>query len=277
MHSIIIPHRDYNRYLPHCIWSIERSAKVCGVEDYEILVVDQCSRVRPQVVAPCVILLTMPHGAYFNKPWMQNAGIEKAEGDVLTFLDADAIVGPKWMECVERLDRVGPMALTKLCYRLRYLPREAIDDLEEAASREDLVNGWFSQYDSFPIGIECYRFPDKHIGDCPEGFVEKAVEDGAVFGNSPFSILRTTLGDLRFNEDFQGRGFEDLWMNREIARKFGWDGKTGEPGDYRAGIVTDPEHAIFHIRNDPPQTETQKELWGPGKQNVANFKRYYSS
>ena len=52
MHSIIIPHRDYNRYLPHCIWSIERSAKFCGVEDYEVVVVDQKSRIPPRLENP---------------------------------------------------------------------------------------------------------------------------------------------------------------------------------------------------------------------------------
>jgi hypothetical protein len=175
------------------------------------------------------------------------------------------------MVCVDRLDRLGPAALTKLCYRVRYLPKTSLEALDEATSerRIELVDGpdgWFARWKSFQRAREHYGQADKDPHDYPPGRGWEGDEpyELPVFGNSQFSISRLELGELRFDERYVGRGFEDLSMNRAIY--------LAKDKDYRAGIVTDPQHAMFHIRNP-----NQGELWGAGKQNRANFQLFYSA
>jgi len=278
-HSIIIPNRNYNAYLRHCLWSIHRSARICGREDYEILVVDQGSLeapaptpdMRATVISQAPEKPTPDGKRYFNKPRAQNEGIRQATGEILSFLDADAIVGERWMDCVDSLRRLGPRALTKLCYRVRYLPGICLEAVDEAspARRDEIVDGqegWFSRYDTYQRAIECYGEVDKDPHNNPSGrkWDGNGIPEEPVFGNSQFSIPRTELGELRFDEKYVGRGFEDLSMNRAIFREKG--------AAYRAGIVTDPKHALLHIRN-----QSQGELWGAGRQNSANFKRFHST
>ncbi len=260
-HSIIIPNRDYNQYLRHCLWSIQASAEVCGIDvpcgigEYEVVVVDQGSKEVPDVAGSRVRLIVQPRSEYFNKPRAQNAGIEAATGDVLSFLDADTLVGSRWMENVASLDRLGWLALTKLCYRVRYLPETALAELDSVGHGKGFP---VPDYDALPIAFEGYG----------EAHTDRTQTEARqpVFGNSQFSIKRTVLDGLRFNEEFQGRGYEDLWMNREIHRHFG--------DDYRAAVVTDPGHALLHIRNPCPPTPEASEMWGPGKQNGINAARY---
>jgi glycosyltransferase involved in cell wall biosynthesis len=274
MHSIIIPHRDFNRYLGHCLFSIERSAEVCGVHDYEVVVVDQGSRESPLLGHRCIPgvrarLIQQARSQYFNKPRAQNAGIKAARGDVLSFLDADTLVGHRWMENIRASTRLGPRALTKICYRVRYLPEISLRELDSAADPfsparryrpglAGVMEAYCDYCDTLPIAFEGYG----------EAHTDRTQTEARqpVFGNSQFSIKRTVLGGLRFDEEFQGRGYEDIWMNREIWRHYG--------DDYRAGIVTDPEHALLHIKNPYPSTPEALELWGPGKQNGANMARY---
>jgi hypothetical protein len=168
-------------------------------------------------------------GRYFNKPILQNAGIEHSKGEVLTFLDADALVGENFFDAASlSLSR----RLTKVCYRVRVLPESALGDLEDAAGKEaETIARWFDNWDSYAKAVEAYESPTcfKNKGGDP------------VFGNSQFSIARNKLGDLRFDARFESAGYEDLWMNREIAYR---NGET-----YQALMVTDPDHAMFHIRN----------------------------
>jgi len=106
IHSIIIPHRGRERHLAACLWSIEHSRDVCGFarDALEFLVVDADdpfqSRVSATGIAPwsATFLFDPDHPALFNKPRLLNLGLRHALGDVITFLDADALVGPRFLE-----------------------------------------------------------------------------------------------------------------------------------------------------------------------------------
>lgn len=108
----------------------------------------------------------------------------------------------------------------------------------------------FAHYDKYELAHEGYGRPE-YSHAC----------DGPVFGNSQFSIRRYVLGDTRFNEDYVGRGFEDLWMNRELWMR--------NPNAYRADVAIDPQHAMFHIKNNP-----RVEGWFDATANVENQRRY---
>ena len=305
MHSIIIPHRDRNAYLEQCLWSIERSARECGVEDYEVVVVDNRSRLTPVQGIPGHGLTVYFHDPAvpidpFNKPRLQNIGIERSAGEILTFLDADAIVPTRWFDCAAMLLRLGSHAVTKLCYRVRSLPPEALRGLQDASAIGDrlvLVDEWFDNYDAYPNPFEAYGKPHVNFDGKPEpsrwkisqcqewlddhgykhpesGDVNDwraAVRDAPekpgtpVFGNSQFSITRKCLGDLRFNEAYKGRGYEDLWLNRELWRR--------DKENYRAEIVTAPDYALLHLTQPDGGTEE----WGAGKYNEASYRRYFAS
>lgn len=244
MNSIIIPHRNRHKYLDVCLWSIARSAEHCGVDDYEVVVVDNGSGFPPQPDDDRTVVVAVNRPTpWFNKPLCLNLGIRHASGDVLTFLDADAIVGQSFLEGISAL---ADPSLTRLCYRVRYVSYDRICEMFLADSCESL----FREYDSFQRAFEGYDDPENN-----------ADGGSVVFGNSQFSVRRETLGDLRFNEDFDGRGFEDLWLIRELWRR---DGDA-----YRAKILTDPDHALLHIKHG------YEADWHDIKKNKANFNLYH--
>jgi len=259
LHSIIIPHSDRNAYLDQCLWSITRSAEFTGATHYEVIVVDNGSRIRPQSNEPRVKFVydDTPMDP-FNKPRLQNLGIEAAllvapdkfHSHTLSFLDADAIVGIHWV-CAPALLLDG---LTKVCYRVRTLPKEHLGYLQREPDRASLVQRWFDNYSTYTRAFEGYVKPDTN-GDTGE----------PVFGNSQFSIRRSVLGDLRFNEEYKGRGYEDVWMNREIWRHYG--------EKYKAVLELNPAWALFHIRYSGPEAKG----WDAGENNKLNHKRYYAT
>jgi glycosyltransferase involved in cell wall biosynthesis len=229
MHSIIIPHKNRNANLELCLNSIRVSADACGRFDYEVIIVDAGSDVTPDCSSKNERLVlfadTPPVTLYpgetapFWKPSILNVGMDAAKGDILTFLDADAVVGRRFMDGVKLLD---DHALTRLCYRVRYIDAR---DIATYASR--------SMFDflTHPIAYEAYGAPDTPgIGGTP------------VFGNSQFSIRRDSLGDLRWDENYIGRGFEDLSFIRDIWRRHG--------NSYVGKMVTEPDEAMYHITHD---------------------------
>ncbi len=251
-HSIIIPHRERHRYLAQCLWSITRSARYCNITNYEVIVVDNGSDAPPPETSVNTIVVPEPVATeVFNKPAVQNLGIGVATGDVLTFLDADAIVGRQWLGQAARL---SDPSITRLCYRVRYVPEDALLDLEEAEDREALVSGWFGRYDKLGPAFEAYGKPETGC-ECPDKHLH-------VFGNSQFSMTRETLGDLRYNEDYEGAGFEDLWFIREVFR---------QRKPYRGEIVTEAEKAMIHIRSK------RDSVWGDPALNAKNERRYQNS
>src|ERR1017187_8620837 len=100
LHSIIIPCSASR--LPHlraCVASIARSKQVLGIKlDLNVTAFD------PQ-----------PTGGTFNKSRALNTGIDNAgemKADILTFLDADAIVSER---CLEGVTLCDWSKVTRLC------------------------------------------------------------------------------------------------------------------------------------------------------------------
>jgi len=260
MLSVIIPHRGRERHLAICLWAIVRSAWEAPGVSLEVLVVE-AGPWPPgvEVVGPIAFrtILDPEHGRVFNKPRLLNLGIERARGDVIAFLDADAIVGKDWAASTQRL--LGTYPPTKLCYRVKQVRDHWIDAIEEAnwQEREDLIDWFFWRWDEWNTAFEAY-------GEAHVGFHRGRLPGGKVFGNSQFAIRRDVLGDMRFDERYEGGGFEDIEFNRRL----GW-----LPG-YQAEMVTEPASAMIHLYH--PRTYVKGDAWADPEMVHANERRYFS-
>ena len=170
--------------------------------------------------------------------------MEAAKGAVLTFLDADAIVGSCFMQGVQWLQA---SSLTKLCYRVRYIrPKDTLN---------------WADYDDYTLAFEAYGDPMNNLAEKHQkGPID--FDAAPVFGNSQFSITRRMMDDLRWDEEYVGRGFEDVAMNRAIWRKY--------PG-YTAAIMRHPAYAMLHMWH------LYSPGYGPGLLNDANCERYQNT
>ncbi len=241
IHSIIIPHRRRQPYLAICLESLRRAMHQGDYGVVEILVVN--AGPAPWMPMCCRVIQDDAHPEVFNKPRLLNIGMDQAIGDVLTFLDCDAIVGPQWLEGVELVDWADTM---RLCYRVRYLNRQDSDRVIAGS-----LDPWapFSGYDRLRLGFEAYG------SHCTTGTTQ-----GQPWGNSQFSVHRRWLADLRFDEEFRGRGFEDLdWLHR-------FEHHWGE--DYRGQIRTDGPHSLLHLTHD------YSDDWMRAEFTNANLARY---
>lgn len=189
--------------------------------------------------AEWILVSDLPNEGPFNKAAALNEGINRAccgwvRPDVLTFMDADMLVGPRFLESQQRL--MDDPGLTILCYRVRNADTADVD---------------WTRYDDYPKAFEAY-------GDPEHGAAHPDMRP--IFGNSQFSIRREVLDDLRWDEGYAGRGFEDLDMTQQIWQRYG--------SAYRAEIMTDADHALLHVAHayDPG--------WADRKLTTANLKRY---
>jgi len=265
MNSIIIPHRNRNRQLALCIWSIAMSAVTCDVDDWEIVVVDNGSDYPPLASRRHVrVVRDLTEMPVFNKSRLLNLGIHEAAGDVLTFLDADALVGATWLEWPLLAFAACP-DLVRLCYRVRYYPSLSDltgDDTQKDAEcqrafreierdRQPVANRLFARdYDCLDHGWEATGHPGHN-----------SIEPGrSIHGNSQFSIRREHLGDLRFDEEYAGHGLEDLDFNQQIFAKFG--------KDYWGYLATDPQRNLIHLRH------TYQTDWKAPYSYAQNAERY---
>lgn len=258
MHSVIIPHRDHNIYLKHCLWSLNRSARCCKCGNYEIIVVDDGSEITPEGDIPGLRIISAERQSdLFSKVRLLNIGMDAAKGDVLTFLDADTIVDKAWMLAPD----FALLTFTQLCYRVRYLPREYLPKLESSDNPGKLLDDWFADYQNtdFAIAHEGYGTPEAKVPPPKD-----KPDPKLTFGNSQFTISRENLGDLRWDEEYVGRGMEDLAMIRAIWRKHG--------DNYCTHIMRKVPYALFQFQHLRPAG------WGPEYPNPAstpNVRRYY--
>lgn len=262
-HTIIIPHRNRHEHLRLCLWSIRRSAGICGVFDYLVVVVDNGSDPPPVLEddgRSCRVRLVrdfrpMP---IFNKSALLNLGLELTRDGVVTILDADAIVGQRFMSGIEPLAKPK---LTRICYRVRSVvdaDLRAVLACHSPAMTAEIIDTLFGQYndrcqsaDRFRLLWEAYRFPDRNRHE-PEQ---------QPWGNSQFSMRRADIGDLRFDETMPGKGWEDIDFNRQVYAKY--------RDTFRGNIWTDPDHAMLHL------TAPKKTIdWSNESIQMQNFKRY---
>jgi len=230
-HSVLIPHRDRNAHLGLCLWALDRSACLSGVSEWEAVVVDCGSGELPRGEGPNIqVIRDESAPAEFNKSRAYNLGIKAARGDVLTFLDADAIVGRRFMEAALCLEDAS---LDRCCYRVRYLPMYEETRIRCAEDRGAYLDDLFEDYDRYGMGLEAYGSFHLDIRRHPK-------IGGEPWGNSQFSITREKLGEVRHDESI-GWGMEDIDMNMMLQARFG--------KGYRGRIFTDPEHAMFHIEH----------------------------
>jgi glycosyltransferase involved in cell wall biosynthesis len=244
MNSIIIPHRGREDYLYLCLASIEHSSRHCKGVDYEVIVanngvldddlpITEFNNVRV-VQDDC----DMP---VFNKSKLLNLGIEDAYGDVLTFLDCDAIVGEHWLGSDVAMSLRAP---TRLCYRVKYYPDKIGSQKDQNALEEAAL---CEIYENKPIEAAFHWLFDKwnDLDQAWEGHGHPGINGKrggkTIHGNSQFSITRENLGDLRFDERYCGKGMEDLDFNQQIFEKFG--------KNYSGYLDTRSDYGIIHLRH----------------------------
>ncbi|MFZ5832441.1 MAG: glycosyltransferase family A protein [Planctomycetota bacterium] len=228
-HSIIVTHRDRHAHLAWLVWSIWWCAEQTRRRDFEVVVVHAGEPV-PSLPGFCRIVRHEQPMPVFHKTLLQSIGIDHAVGDVLTFLDADAIVGPQWLGAVDAL--LSDPSLTKLCYRV-YGFRAPANQFANPWDRPHDANvadyDWiWRYYRRFDHAFEGRRLP--HTSP-PTG--------EPLFGNSHFSILRSNLGTTRPPLEFIGAAYEDIAFNRAIWHAHG--------DRYRARLAADPPQAVARI------------------------------
>jgi len=108
-HSIVIPNKGRDAYLQRCLLSIIESARHCGLADdqWEVIVVGEWLvgrwndgtpiRFIEADTTPPFLKLREGEPAPFWKNHLLNVGIYAAKGDVITLLDSDMLVGPRFM------------------------------------------------------------------------------------------------------------------------------------------------------------------------------------
>jgi glycosyltransferase involved in cell wall biosynthesis len=272
MHSILIPHRNRNAWLDLCIWSILRSAYNCAVSQYEVVIADNGSDTVPVFDDPRVrVIVDESPMPIFNKPRLLNIALDSVEGDVLTWLDCDMIVGKQWMDGAKYLYEpfrpgMPSSAIVRVCYRVRRLPEDLRFPITNANGREKFVDALFADYDAlddrgepkYPRGWEAYRkvemdrfdeqaFTSSDVtewihyieGDRQVRQPVKGWAKGAIFGNSQWSIRRDALGDIRGDERYEGRGFEDIEIIERIRQRCG--------DKYVGYIRYDADCNLFHV------------------------------
>jgi hypothetical protein len=204
-------------------------------------------------------------------------GARQPQGDdVLTFIDCDAVAGAEWMMGAKAL---ADGRITRLCYRVRY-PRQPDADavLADWPLEARKVDDVFARYDSFRLGYEAYGDPDRNHPARRTGRTTKRVQNywgGALNddgrhnltegednpqGNSQFSIRRDALGDIRYDEEYVGRGFGDLDVNRRIYAAAG--------KSYRGAIDYRPARNLLHLPHG------YQPDWRTSQTHQANRTRY---
>jgi len=250
MHSIIVPiflpetdgcqesQFDWLGALKSCILSINCAFRLAENDEYEIVVM--CGNdIGPQIDSVRYVE-SVPPQKTFNKPALLNQGIKVSRGNTISFLDADVMVGVDFSQTLKALDQPS---LTKVCYRLRYLPAHKTPADHQSCRNVEMA---FDNYEAMPLRIESYGQPHlTYYKPAPAGL--------AIFGNSQFSITRKNLGDVRYRETCENGRASDLVFNLDLAVSHG--------EKYKARIFTDAAHSLLTFRH-PRSTAWNRKQFG---------------
>jgi len=227
-HSAIIPHRDRLANLRECVASLQAAFALLYLPDeYEIIVVDNGTAEAQWPDGIDHLIHETEPMPVFNKSRLLNIGLDAARGELISIIDADAIVGQWWAENAE-----AAQAFTKVCYRVWKFP---------AARRRGDYEPVFDLTEQLTRAPEAYERPDLMRVPDPLG-LRRNHYTGNVHGNSQFTARREMLDGLRFDESLTGRGFEDLVFN--------WAFYAKHCKDYCARIDYLPRRNMLHRMND---------------------------
>ncbi|HUX02667.1 MAG TPA: glycosyltransferase [Phycisphaerae bacterium] len=224
-HSVVIPHRCRLANLADCVASLHRAfANIYPPDHWEIIVVDNGTPDEGPWPPDMMLIRDYEPMPIFNKSRLLNIGLEAARGEIVSIIDADAIVGLRWPVCAIRA-----VIFTKICYRVWKFP--------EAWPRCGYAEA-FGRVAEFTRAPEAYGRPDKmrvpdEVRDSRGDYYA-----GNVHGNSQFTARREMLDGLRYDESLTGRGFEDLVFN--------WAFYAKHCLDYRAYIDFRPDRNMLH-------------------------------
>lgn len=117
--SIVIPNRDYGRFLPRLFLSLLR--QTTGLSEMEIILVDDDSRDQSLTVAElwrkrlACVHFDVVRAAGLGRPGaVRDVGLRRARGKYFLPLDADDHLDPRYLErCLEALE--GPTAPDLVC------------------------------------------------------------------------------------------------------------------------------------------------------------------
>lgn len=88
--SVIITNYNYNEYLPESVGSIKNQT----YQAHEIIIVDDCSRVKPEIEGVKILQQKENRGVSECRNW----GIYESTGDYYICLDADDVLEPNFIE-----------------------------------------------------------------------------------------------------------------------------------------------------------------------------------
>jgi len=228
-----------------CLWSIQHSVRYCGLteDEFEILIVSNpvgelgnfASKIYESndctLFNGVRIIYDDSDMPVFNKSKLLNIGIDKSNGDILTFLDCDMIVGEKWIKGVEQFEKNEKVV--RVCYRVAQLDKTLVKQiLTFRHLRKPLIKKYFCDYSKYKVTFEAYRFPWRNR--CEPSY--------PIWGNSQYSIPRNKLDNIRYDETFIGRGHEDIEMNTQIWHRY--------KNNYKGYLNIDPDYCLFHMEHD---------------------------
>jgi hypothetical protein len=88
--SVIMPVRDGAHYIAEAIEGLRRST----FQAYELIVIDDASSDRSGDIAAAMGAVVISPGGWGGAPMARMAGVERARGEILAFIDADVVVHP---------------------------------------------------------------------------------------------------------------------------------------------------------------------------------------
>ena len=198
---VVIPHHRRREHLGRCLASIEASAIATGIRP-TVWVVDSDAPLEFNGLK--VHWITVPPTEPYNKAKSLNAGIDACStcADVVAFLDCDMLVGPHWLRAVKA-------AANPRVHRVAFAVRNI--DADEAPNWSDCA------YDNHHHRFEAWDVPwaSSSGGRRPRGKVCTA------YGCSCWASRPAVFGDLRYDERYEGRSYEDLDFSTRIFNRVG--------------------------------------------------------